>query len=71
MQHHTITGFISPPSITDDTIMTHLVVRSRCAVDLRDRAGGSPAYRTDLPSEPCAHTANGTDHGSSTIRTCR
>jgi len=37
MQHHTITGFISPPSITDDTIMTHLVVRSICETGRADR----------------------------------
>ncbi|KAF5415059.1 MAG: hypothetical protein C5S48_06805 [Candidatus Methanogaster sp.] len=32
MQHHSITGFLSQPSITDDTIMTHLVVRSICEI---------------------------------------
>ncbi|HIE32205.1 MAG TPA: hypothetical protein EYP67_07510 [Methanosarcinales archaeon] len=33
----TVTGFIRPPSITDDTVMTHLVVRSVCEVRRTDR----------------------------------
>ncbi|MEA1894108.1 MAG: ADP-ribosylglycohydrolase family protein [Euryarchaeota archaeon] len=37
MRHHTITGFLSQPSITDDTIMTHLVVRSICETGRADR----------------------------------
>ncbi|PXF61995.1 MAG: hypothetical protein C4B59_01895 [Candidatus Methanogaster sp.] len=37
MRHHTITGFMGQPSITDDTIMTHLVVRSICEIGRADR----------------------------------
>jgi ADP-ribosylglycohydrolase len=36
-QWHTVTDFISPPSITDDTMMTHLVARSVCEVGMVDR----------------------------------
>jgi ADP-ribosylglycohydrolase len=37
MQHHAVTGFLSQPSITDDTIMTHLVIRSICETWRVDR----------------------------------
>ena len=34
---HSVTGFVRPPSITDDTVMTHLVVRSVCEAHKADR----------------------------------
>ena len=37
VQWRTVTDFISPPSITDDTMMTHLVARSVCEVGVVDR----------------------------------
>ncbi len=49
---HTVTGFVRPPSITDDTVMTHLVVRSVCEarkVDRRHIAGVFLKNRARIP----------------------
>ncbi|RZN41056.1 MAG: hypothetical protein EF813_02910 [Methanosarcinales archaeon] len=49
---HTVTGFIHPPSITDDTVMTHLVVQSVCElrkVDRRHIAGVFLMNRARIP----------------------
>ena len=48
----TVTGFVRPPSITDDTVMTHLVVRSVCEarkVDRRHIAGVFLMNRARIP----------------------
>ena len=49
---HTVTGFVHPPSITDDTVMTHLVVQSVCEtrkVDRRHIAGVFLMNRARIP----------------------
>ena len=51
-QWRTVTGFVSPPSITDDTMMTHLVVQSVCEahkVDRRHIAGVFLMNRARIP----------------------
>lgn len=49
---HTITGFLRPASITDDTVMTHLVVQSICenrGVDRRHIADTFRKNRAQIP----------------------
>ncbi|MCK5108252.1 MAG: ADP-ribosylglycohydrolase family protein [Methanosarcinales archaeon] len=51
-QWRTVTGFVRPPSITDDTVMTHLVVQSVCEahkVDRRHIAGVFLMNRARIP----------------------